>query len=82
MCRWDTMSLQFCEERVDFCFPPPTPLSVPSAYSVPVALTPSISPIVVSGVKVSYGARGLHMRSVVLSDLSLPILSCFGGNTF
>jgi len=77
-----TMSFQFCGERVDFCFPLPTPPSVPNTcpvYAVPTLFIPTA---VVSGVEISYGGGGPHMRSVVLPVLSPPLLSCFACNTF
>ena len=77
-----TISFQFYGKRVDLCFPPTMPSSVPTLPSHPEAPAYSVSHATNSSVTVFDGDGGPHMRSIVLSDLPLPIPTSHGGTTF
>jgi len=75
-----TLSFQLCGERVNFCFPPPTPPSMlanPQSAAAPMYHVP---PVAISKPKVFDGDRGDCMRPIVLSDPFPPFPSDFGIN--
>ena len=78
----EIMSFQFCGERVDFCFPPPIPPSVPIPHSLPEAPIYSVSHVAVSSVIVFNGDSGPHMRPIVLPNPPPPIPTTHGAITF
>ena len=63
-----TMSFHLCGEKVDFCFPSPTLSLIPSGHLDPAALILSTLPTVISGVEVTDGDRGPHMRSLLFTS--------------
>ena len=76
------MSFQLCGKRVDFCFPPPIPPSVPAPPSLPEALAYSIPHAAVYSIMVFDADGGPHIKSIVLSDPPPSIPTTHGGTTF
>jgi len=72
-----TLSFRICGERVDFCFPPPIPSSVPATPPPPPAPIPVAPPDVPASIEVFDGDGGPSIWAIRY-DAPLPIPTSFG----
>ena len=73
-----TLSFYLCGERVDFCFPPPTPSPLPAIHAPPETPVHTIPPNNVPGTTVFDGDGGSSMWPTVLHNVPPPIPTSFG----
>jgi len=73
-----TMSFQLCAEGVDFCFPQPTPSSLPTTLSPLTALVHNLPIDAAPGTLVFHGHKGPRMWPTILQDVPPSIPTSFG----
>ena len=76
--RASTISFQLCRERVDFCFPPPTPFSLPATPSSPEAPVHTVPPDATLSTTIFYGNGGSSVWPIDSYNAPPPIPIDFG----
>ena len=76
--RAGTISFPLCGERVDFCFPPPTPFPLPTTPPSPEAPVHSVPPDGTLGIMVFDGDGGSSMWPTNSHNAPPPIPTDFG----
>jgi len=74
-----TLSLQLCEEMVDFYFSPLTPYLVPAIFPPPTIPMHTVLLDTISQIEVFDGDGIAHMGSIGSSDFSTPSPTNLGG---